>query len=64
MVRVDPRVKAGERMIIVPPDPEKLSESVTVSLTPSMKLKLQAKANQLGVSMSSLVRGWISEHLR
>ena len=51
-------------MIIVPPDPEKLSESVTVSLTPSMKLKLQAKANQLGVSMSSLVRGWISEHLR
>mgnify|MGYP001216143219 CR=1 FL=1 len=42
---------------------KKLSEGITIRLTPAMLQRLQAEARRKGVGPSTLARMWILEHL-
>jgi hypothetical protein len=42
---------------------KKLSEGITIRLTPAMLERLQAEAQRKGVGPSTLARMWIVEHL-
>jgi predicted HicB family RNase H-like nuclease len=42
---------------------KKLSEGITIRLTPAMHKRLQAEAQRKGVGPSTLARMWIVEHL-
>jgi predicted DNA binding CopG/RHH family protein len=42
---------------------KKLSEGITIRLTPAMLARLQSEAQRKGVGPSTLARMWIVEHL-